>query len=138
MSPNYTQMKSRNFYFTVIFFSILFFFTNCNQIRKTEIETIFETEKCILGEWKNDDSNKEDAVEYIFTGDVKGDRVENKKFKIIGYKKDGTKAEIEGRGWDVKGVKKIRADLGYASGISIEMINCNRFVARGRNVYVRK
>ena len=131
-------MRSINIIFTIILFFILLFHSNCNQIKKTEIETIFETEKCIIGAWKNEDTGKKDEVEQVFTGDVKDDHVENKEFKVIGYNKDGTKAEVEGRGWNVNGVKKVRADLGYASGISIEMINCNRFVARGRNVYIRK
>jgi hypothetical protein len=56
-------MRSINIIFTIILFFILLFHSNCNQIKKTEIETIFETEKCIIGAWKNEDTGKKDEVE---------------------------------------------------------------------------
>ena len=112
-------------------------FVGCASNSNKIVETEKETAECLIGKWKPEDPNQQPYITYEFNADIVGNKIENRHFTVKGVDNKGESRE-DGGNWDIKSPRIIRANLGFGSGISIELTNCNRFVARGKRIYIKQ
>lgn len=131
-------MKSVSVLITISLLIILIGCKNSSTKNSNKVvETYRETAECLIGEWETEDKSEKN-MHFKFSASINGDEVNNRNFTVEAYDKNGSVLHQALGSWKIEKVGQVRAEInGGAIGFSIKLTNCNRFVVRGRTVYIK-